>query len=100
MLRSNRLAIALSAVLTLYFPGLANAWNYTGHRVTASIAYRQLDESTRGRVADILKKHPGYADLWADRGTNGRDESLNLFWNASVFPDDARRGRFEPYNRP
>ncbi len=38
-----------------------------------------------------MLKHPAYADLWANRRTNGPDEILNLLWNASVFPDDARR---------
>jgi hypothetical protein len=74
----------------------AGAWNYTGHRIIASIAYRQLDDSTKGRVADVLKKHPAYTDLGVSRPGDGRDDTLNLFWNASLFPDDARR---EPWRK-
>jgi len=71
-----------------------------GHRVIASIAYRELDDATRGRVTDVLRKHPAYQNLWATRPTNGPNEAINLFWNASVFPDDARRPPWDKYNRP
>ncbi len=90
----------LAVMLILATPGVSRAWSYAGHRVIASIAYRQLDEPTRKRVAEVLKKHPAYADLWANRATNGADEALALFWNASVFPDDARRPPWAKYNRP
>lgn len=43
-----------------------------------------------------MKKHPAYADLWAHLPTNGPDETLNLPWNASAFPDDVRS---EPWRR-
>ena len=32
-------------------PLTTNAWNLTGHRTVALIAYRQLDEGTRQKVA-------------------------------------------------
>jgi hypothetical protein len=81
-------------------PAPARAWNPTGHRVVASIAYRQLDEPTRNRVACVLKAHPAYAELWKSRPTNGKDERLNLLWNASIFPDDARRPPWNKFDRP
>jgi hypothetical protein len=34
-------------------------------------------------VADVLEKHPASAELWVNRPGNGRDDTLNLFWNAS-----------------
>lgn len=98
-MRKARVA-AFSAILILIVPSIARAWNYAGHRVIAAIAYRQLDEPTRKRVAEALRKHPAYADLWARRNTNGPDDALNLFWNASVFPDDARRDPWSKYHRP
>jgi len=100
MRRPNRLSLLAAVAVILATPGVSRAWNYTGHRVIASVAYRQLDATTRQRVAVVLRKHPAYAALWADRPTNGPDDALNLFWNASVFPDDARRGAFAAYNRP
>ena len=75
------------------------AWNPKGHRVIASIAYRQLDGQTKRKIAEVLKKHPAYADLWANRLTNGPDEILNLLWNASVFPDDTRSEPWRRYGR-
>jgi hypothetical protein len=69
------------------------------HRVIASIAYRRLDEQTKTRLAGFLRKHPAYDDLWANRESNGPDERLNLLWNASVFPDDARREPWTKFGR-
>jgi hypothetical protein len=91
-----RLFTALVAILT---PTVTYAWNYTGRRVIASIAFRQRDDKTKQRIAEVLKKHPAYADLWAHRPTNCPDETLNLFWNASVFPDDARSEPWRRYGR-
>jgi hypothetical protein len=96
--RRFRLFVVTLAIFFVTAPCLA--WNYTGHRIIASIAYRQLDAPTRQRVAEILQAHPAAKELWAMRMTNGRDESLNLFWNASVFPDDARRPPWDMYSRP
>jgi hypothetical protein len=91
--------VAVATALVLILPSFAGAWNYTGHRIIASIAYRQLDDSTKGRIADVLKKHPAYTDLWVNRHGNGHDDTLNLFWNASLFPDDARREPWRKYGR-
>jgi hypothetical protein len=98
MSRVQRLVVLVSMILVI--PSLAHAWNYTGHRVIASIAYRQLDDQTRRKIAERLEKHPAYADLWANRATNGPNGVLNLFWNASVFPDDARSEAWKRFNRP
>jgi hypothetical protein len=89
----------ITAILIILTPRTSFAWNYTGHRVIASIAYRQLDEPTLQKIAEVLKKHPAYADLWANRPTNGLDDVLNLLWNASVFPDDARSEPWRRYGR-
>src|SRR5262245_20941253 len=91
--------VKLAAVILAWItPSHSRAWNYAGHRTISSIAYRQLDEPTRQRIADLLKNHPAYAKLWVDRDTNGSDPALNLFWNASVFPDDARRPPWDSYH--
>ena len=89
----------ITAFLVFVTPPSSYAWNYTGHRVIASIAYRQLDDQTKRKIAEVLKKHPAYAELWANRPTNGPDEILNLLWNASVFPDDARSEPWRRYGR-
>jgi len=79
---------------------LAHAWNHTEHRVIASFASRQFDEPTKHRIVEVFRKHPAYADPWSNRETNGSDEVLNLLWNTSVFPDDARREPWHKFNRP
>jgi hypothetical protein len=87
---------AFTAILIILTPRTSFAWNYKGHRVIASIAYRQLDDQTKRKIAEVLRTHPAHADLWANRPTNGPNEILDLFWNASVFPDDARS---DPWRR-
>ena len=99
MNRSRRSLRIITAFLVLVTPTSSYAWNCTGHLVIASIAYRQLDDQTKQKIAEVLKKHPAYADLWAHCPTNGPDEVLNLFWNASVFPDDARSEPWRRYGR-
>ena len=93
----RRASMVVMALVFTICPRGSYAWNYTGHRVIASIAYRQLDDQTKQKIAEVLKKHPAYADLWAHRRTNGPDEILNLLWNASLFPDDARRPPWDKF---
>jgi hypothetical protein len=78
--------------LTVLAAGSSFAWNSTGHRTVAYIAYQQLPPETRKRVADLLKNHPAAeTSLWSDPvRTNGSDPLLNLFLNAATFPDDVR----------
>jgi hypothetical protein len=95
----NQLKTFATAILLLVTSIPAFAWNYTGHRVIASIAYRQFDDQTKQRIGEILKRHPACADLWENRPTNRPDEILNLLWNASVFPDDARSEPWRRYGR-
>ena len=90
----------VTAILVCLTPTVAFAWNPKGHRVIASIAYRQLDDQTRRKIAEVLKNHPAYAELWANRPTNGPDKILNLLWNASIFPDDARRPPWDRFHHP
>ncbi len=97
---SRRILSIITVLLVLVSPTASFAWNPTGHRVIASIAYRQLDDQTRRKIAEVLKKHPACADLWTNRPTNGSDEIENLLWNASIFPDDARRPPWDKFNRP
>jgi hypothetical protein len=100
MRRSLRVLNVIVALLSLLIPTPSFAWNPTGHRVIASIAICNLDDVTRRKVVEVLKKHAAYADLWATRPTNGADEVRNLLWNASIFADDARRPPWDKFNRP
>jgi hypothetical protein len=66
-------------------------WNRTGHRAIALIAYRQLDEPTRQKVAALLRKNPCAYDLWTGKKINSdTDPAADAFMQASTFPDDVR----------
>jgi hypothetical protein len=83
------------AVLTLawlvWAPPPAHAWNRTGHRAMALIAYRQLDEGTRQKVAALLRKNPLAYDLWTGKKINSdTDPAADAFMQASTFADDVR----------
>jgi hypothetical protein len=90
-------ALALLAVALATSPALA--WNNTGHRLIALIAYNQLDPAIRQKVADLLTRHPAAGSLWLNRPANGPDPSINLFMNAAIFPDEARGEPWRIYGR-
>src|SRR3954463_1682067 len=72
-------------------PQSTYAWNKTGHRAVALIAYRQLDEGTRQKVATLLRKNPIAYDRWEERRINSdKDAAADAFMNASPSPDDSR----------
>ena len=100
MKRSRGILTLITSLIVLLVPAASFAWNPTGHRVIVSIAYHQLDAHARLRIGEILKHHPAYAELWSNRPTNGADEVRNLLWNASIFPDDARRPPWDKFNHP
>jgi hypothetical protein len=55
----------LAVWLVLASPALA--WNAAGHRISAMIAWQQLDEHTRSAVATLLRQHPDFR-RWQARG--------------------------------
>jgi hypothetical protein len=61
-------------------PLTTNAWNLTGHRTVALIAYRQLDEGARQEVAAMLQKNPTAHDLWDERKINSDTEAAADAW--------------------
>ena len=67
------------------------AWNATGHRIVAAIAYDHLNAKARARVDELVRRHP---DL---KGLLGRDG----FLAASVWPDVIKGdSRFYDDTRP
>jgi len=71
--RAARQCLALLFVALLPL----QAWNGTGHRVIAAIAYDHLTSKAKARVDELLRQHP---DL-------GRMPSRAAFLAASVWPD-------------
>ncbi|MEX2260949.1 MAG: S1/P1 nuclease [Bryobacteraceae bacterium] len=69
----------------------ALAWNGTGHRAIARIAYENLQSTPRARVDALLKRHPDYA-AWV-RGIPESEAGQAAFERASKWPDDIRGDR-------
>ncbi len=81
-------ALALAALLALP-PQAGLAWNAAGHRLSAEIAWQQLDDATRAKIARLLRAHPDY-ERWLARG-KGETPEHSAFVEASTWPDDIRR---------
>lgn len=70
--------------------GHASAWNYTGHRVIATLAYDELTPEVRTRVDAILRAHPRYEpDLLGDM-PQGYDAARYAFAMSGYWPDIVR----------
>ena len=76
----------------------AVAWNAAGHRIIASMAFRQLAEIEQAEVVAMLKKHPrfvpDFADEMPEEVRRGDEKAQNewLFQQAAVWPDMVRGG--------
>lgn len=66
----------------------ANAWNGTGHRLIAYIAWHQMSPVARHRIGDLLAHHPE-ARRWVSAGKE-QEPGLTCFLEASVWPDTLR----------
>jgi hypothetical protein len=53
-------AIVVGLTLLLAWAAPAAAWHNDGHQAIARIAWKQLDDKQRTRIAKILKAHPHY----------------------------------------
>src|SRR5487761_2271424 len=62
-MRRPRLVAASVALLLALSPTLS-AWNATGHRLIAAIAYDRLNPKTRARVDDLIRRHPDYEKMF------------------------------------
>lgn len=72
---------------------LARAWNHTGHKVVAELAWRDLSDSKRKAISELLRQHPHYALLLANKVPAGVDTNEWVFLNAAVWPDMVRPAR-------
>jgi hypothetical protein len=69
----------------------ALAWNSTGHKAIALIAYQHLSQTTKQRVDSLLAKHPDYPKWIEGAAPAGRGRAA--FLEASVWPDAIRNDR-------
>jgi hypothetical protein len=97
----NRKVCPLVAVVILAlatYPGFA--WHERGHMAVALIAYRQLDESQKNKVQQILKQHPHYAEFLSAKQL-APDAPLEewVVMQAAIWPDWVREHHTE-FNKP
>jgi len=73
---------------TLYLATPALAWNATGHRIIAAVAYERLTPKTRARVDELIRQHPDYATiLTRDTPADPAGRARAAFIVAAEWPD-------------
>ena len=75
----------LPALLFFVLPTPALAWNFSGHRLSACIAWDQLPVSSREAISQLLRRHPDYA-RWT-RKASKNDHDRTAFIEASTWAD-------------
>ncbi|HVA57768.1 MAG TPA: S1/P1 nuclease [Gemmatimonadaceae bacterium] len=103
-MRRTLAAIAIVSAAVLVLPQLLSAWNATGHRTIADIAWEHMTPTARARAVELLMHGPPLADLASLRPSTGTDPERDraLFMNAATWPD-LIRDRNMPwyaYNHP
>lgn len=94
----------LAASLSLLFSAASPvmAWNATGHRLIAAIAYDRLTPKARARVDALIRLHPDYEKLFLrDAPAEPKARARAAFIAASVWPDQIKGDpRFYDETRP
>jgi hypothetical protein len=87
----------------------AFAWHDAGHRIVASIAYRQLAPAQRSELIEILRTHPRWQADFVQKMPDeirSEDEDFQIEWlfqEAALWPDQARNfqgGDRQKFDRP
>src|SRR5262245_4734326 len=87
---------SLLVFLTAVSPALG--WSLSGHKIIASIAYRQLTPAEQAKAVAILKRHPRFAQDFAEQmpeEVRSGDEAVQnewIFQQAAVWSDLIRSG--------
>ena len=94
------------AVLVSFVASSAFGWSDAGHKIIASIAYRQTPPEQIEKIVAILKHHPRFDEDFKsklpDEITNEKEQYEFYFQQASIWPDIARgfRGDDKKYHHP
>jgi hypothetical protein len=103
MVRRIRVGGIALVIWTAWFhPGVASAWNGTGHMVVAKIAYDNLTEPAKQKLLAILKAHPDFERDFLMKVPQGIDAEAFAFMKAATWPDLVRSPRHpsHKYHRP
>jgi len=80
-----RLLRSATAVLILAVPAMA--WNYSGHRIVAEIAYQRLTPQARLRVDEMMRRHPDLEMITHDAPADPAERAHYAFVWAASWPD-------------
>src|SRR6516162_7859219 len=84
----------------------AFAWSEAGHKITGSIAFRQLTPDQQAKIVAILKNHPRWDEDFKSKMpaelTTEAEQNEWVFQQAAVWPDMARgfNGADRKFNHP
>ena len=95
--------LLLAFALSLAAAHSTQAWDATGHRTIAYIAWQQMTPEAKEQVMEILALAPVRSGLWGLMPRDGRPASIRemqYFMDAAVWPDIVRdREEAERYER-
>ena len=108
-LRAHPGSVLFCAFVSFLFSVNLHAWDATGHRLNASIAFDYLPAERRDALLSILSQHPRFAADFQERMPaaisrgNKAEQDRWLFGQAAIWPDVARgilpESEREKYNR-
>src|SRR3984957_9606832 len=94
MIQRTPTVVCLVVVLSVLVASpIAHAWNATGHKLVALMAWGELTPATQAKLTEILKQHPRYqADLLQgiDSGATDDESFQYAFAMAATWPDIVR----------
>lgn len=100
-------SICFVALLLLGVTTPAWAWGPAGHKIVASIAFRQLTVDEQKKIVALISGHPRFMRDFADHmPSNISDEAEKrewLFQQAAIWPDLVKLGSYPEkprFNRP
>lgn len=89
------------------FASSASAWNEFGHMAVARVAYREMDDGLKVRVAKLIQEHPHYKDHLSNLCPADVPVAEWAFLRAATWSDwirpkkdDPRGDRVTGYHRP
>jgi hypothetical protein len=106
MLKKYLLSVLLLVIFNLLAVSVAFAWDDTGHKASAYIAWQQMSPETREKVVKLLLAAPedSHLSVYYLSGSRSRAaRELDLFMIASTWADIIRnrdfKTRYEKYNQ-
>lgn len=88
----RRVLLTLMVLASISLP--AEAWSDAGHKIIATIAWRQLTPQQRQNVLGVLAHHPRYVadfrEAMPDNLSDPEDRHEWTFLQAAIWPDIAR----------